>query len=351
MKLIIDDRIRNREVEFFNSFSLNLIYNSVGSSFSFDWFYNPENKEHVELGLIGHYHIAKVEHNGQRLLRGYILSTAFSDASQKQLTKITGYSVPGVINDCTIPPDSYPLQYDGLTLREIAQKLVAPFDFSIVVDGSVSSLMDQVIDKTTANNTESIQSYLSSLCKQKNIVMSNDVNGNLLFTRAKTNLTPILNFDGGIPFTKMTLTFNGQPMHSHITVMKQASADGGNAGQFTIRNPYVPFVYRPKVVLQNSGDDNNTQQAAQQNLANELKNFKLVIETDRWEIDGKVIMPNNTILVQNPEISLFHSTKWFIESVQLKGDEKKTTATLNCVIPEVYNGQTPRYIYEGINLH
>ena len=351
MKLIIDDRIRNRSVEFFNKFNLTLSYNSVGSTFNFDFYYNPENKEHLELGVIGHYHIAKIEHNGERLITGYILSTVFKDESAKKLTKLAGYSLAGVLEDCNIPVDIYPLQYDGLTLREIAQKLLAPFKFSFSVDSSVSSKMDEVFDKTTAENTETIKNYLSELAAQKNIVLSHDSNGNLLFTRAKTNGSPILNFDGGLPFTSMQLSFNGQPMHSDITVLKQASSDGGNSGQETIQNPYVPFVFRPKTITQNSGNDNNTRDAAKQALANELKNFKLQIVTDRWEIDGKVIKPNNIILVKNPEISLIKSTKWFIESVNLVGNEKKTTATLNCVLPEVYNGEIPKYIFEGINLH
>lgn len=353
MKLIIDDRIRNREIEFFNKFNINLAYDAVGSTFAFDWFYNPENKQHVELGVIGHYHIAKIEHNGQRLLTGYVLTTSFSDQSTKQLTKISGYSLPGVLEDCNIPVGSYPLQYDGLTLRQIATRLLQPFKLSVSVDSSVSSLMDQVIEKTTAKNTETIKSYLSTLAAQKDIVIAHDEDGRLLFTRAKTKQRPILNFDSqdGIPFTKMSLVFNGQPMHSHITVMKQASSDGGNAGQSTIRNPYVPFVFRPKTVLQSSGTDNNTDQAARQVLANELKSFKLQIETDRWEVEGQVIKPNSIIQVKNPELSLLNSSKWFVESVNLIGDESKTIARLSCVLPEVYSGEVPGYIFEGINLH
>jgi prophage tail gpP-like protein len=313
--------------------------------------YDPNNQQHVELAVIGHYHIATLEHNGQKLMTGFILSQGFKDRDKKQPATFSGYSLSGVLEDSSIPPDLYPLQFDGLSLREIANRLVSKFDFKVVVDPSVSSLMNQVYDVSTASEKQSIKSYLSELASQKNIVMSHDVDGNVLFTRAKTNQTPILNFDGGIPFTEMSLKFNGQAMHSDITVMKQAGSDGGNAGQTTIKNPYVPFVFRPKVIIQNSGSDNDTAFAAQMALSQELKNLKLTIVTDRWEINGKIIMPNSIISVTNPKISLFNKTDWFVESVKLDGNEKRMIATLNCVLPEVYNGKTPRYIFEGINLH
>jgi prophage tail gpP-like protein len=140
-------------------------------------------------------------------------------------------------------------------------------------------------------------------------------------------------------------------MHSHITVMKQADSNGGNAGEFTIENPYVPFVYRPKVITQSSGDDNDTEKAARNILSDELKNLKLTIVTDRWEVNGKMLKPNNIISVTNPDIYLYKSADWFIESIDFVGDEKQTTATLHCVLPEVYNGKTPKYLFSGINLH
>lgn len=346
MKLIINDRIHNRAVEFFNNFKLDLKYDSVASSFGFNMTFDPENEEQVELIQLAHYHIAKVEHNGQKLLEGYILSENLKDSDKSHTVPISGYSLPGVLEDCTIPPSLYPLQYDGLTLREIANKLVSPFDLKIIVDSEVSDKMDVKYDVTTASPNESIKQYLSDLAAQKNIIISHDENGALLFTQIKTDLKPILNFDGGLPFTSMVLSFNGQAMHSDITVMKQANSDGGNAGEVSIKNPYVPYVFRPKVILQNSGDDNDTDLVAKMALAAELKNIKLSITTDRWEVDGNVIKPNNLITVVNPKLSLFNKSTWFIESVSLVGDESKTTATLNCVLPEVYNNQTPQNIFE-----
>jgi prophage tail gpP-like protein len=223
----------------------------------------------------------------------------------------------------------------------------------MVVDPSVASLMDKQYDKTTASESQTIKGYLTELAAQKNIIISHNQYGNVLFTRAKTKQQPILNYGevGGAPFTNMNLSFNGQAMHSDITVIRQATKNNPNSGRATVKNPYVPYVYRPKVVVQTSGDDIDTEQAARNVLSAELKNLRLTIETDRWEIDGKIIKPNSIISVVNPKVYLFKKSNWFVESIDFKGDNKKTIATLNCVIPEVYNNDTPTYLFKGINLH
>lgn len=348
MILKINDRVKVRRVDFFNSFTLNLKYDAIASTFAFKFYFDPKNPDHRELSCVSHYHEAIVEHNGETLVTGYILSEAFTSSSVKELTQFGGYSLPGVLEDCKIPPSLYPLQSDGLSLRQIAQKLLAPFKIRMVVDQAIASRIDLVYQKTTAKETDSIKSYLTELASQRNIIISHNENGEVLFTEAKANQSPILNFEPGnnsIPFTDMAMSFNGQSLHSEITVMKQASSEGGNAGQSTVYNPYVPIVYRPEVIIQSSGDDNSTSDAAKNALAAELKNITLTITTDRWEVNGKILKPNNIISVINPELFIFKKTNWFIESINFTGDNTKTIAVLTCVLPEVYNGKTPKNIF------
>ncbi len=340
-------KIKNRKYDFFNGVLINLKYDSIASTFSFQAYFNPENDDQRELLHVAHYHIVKIEHENETLITGPILSNTFTNTSRDQLAKIGGYSSPGVLQDCNIPISLYPLQSDGLSLREIANKLVSAFKLEIIVDPDVDSLMDKTYTNSTAGESQTIQQYLTELANQRDIVLSHTVDGELLFTKAQTNKDPILKFEpGGSLFTNMELSFNGQAMHSDITVQKQADADGGSASESTIKNPYVPFVFRPKIISQNSGDDNDTGEAAKSALSAELKNLKLTIELDRWTVDDKVIQPNNIISVINPKVYLYTKTNWFIESVSLTGDNKRQVARLSCVLPSVYDKSTPVNIFE-----
>lgn len=357
--LKIDDRFIKRKVKFFNDFTFNLRYNSVGSTFGFSYYFNPNNREHKEIATVSHYHGVTMEYNDELFLTGAITSQNFKAGPVKKPASFGGYSLPGLLEDINIPTSIYPLQSDGLTLAQIASKLVKPFEknygLKMVIDPAVQSKMNKVFDTSTASESQTIKDYLVELASQKDIVVSHNEKGNLLFTEAKTNIKPILEFDltkGTIPGTTFEMDFDGQAMHSHITLQKQADIDGGNAGEFTIRNPYViGSVFRPKVMSQSSGDDNDTQLAAKKALANELRNLKLTITTDRWVVDGKILKPNNIISIIAPEIYIFNKENFFIESINFEGNNERTVATLNCVLPEVYNGKSPSSIFKDINLH
>ncbi|MBE9490874.1 MAG: hypothetical protein IMY67_11310 [Bacteroidetes bacterium] len=349
MNLKIKDHFN---VEFFNKFRITLRYDAVASTFSFEHYFDPKNKEHRILWQPGHFHIVKLEHKGELLLTGYILSQTFAKSKIKKLSSISGYSLPGVLEDCQIPTSLYPLQSDGLTLGQITSKLLAHFSTSrnpikLEVDPSVSGKVNSVFDKTTASETDTIKSYLTKMAAQKDIVLSHTPEGNLLYTKAKADIAPIFHFTPGqIGVTDMSLTFDGQAMHSSITLLKQASTEGGNAGQSFVSNPYVPFVRRPAVKKQSSGGDNDTGDAASNALSAELKGIVLTIELNDWFLDGKIVKPNNTILVTDPELYIFEPTLFFIESVDLVGDEKENTASLKCVLPEVYTENRPKNIFE-----
>src|SRR5688572_1535114 len=110
MILKINHRLGVSKVEFFNNFNLNLKFDSVASTFGFQFYFDPTNKEHAELACVSHFHEAIVEHNDEVLCTGYILSNVFNRGPKKQLVQFGGYSKPGVFEDCEIPPDMYPLQ-------------------------------------------------------------------------------------------------------------------------------------------------------------------------------------------------------------------------------------------------
>jgi prophage tail gpP-like protein len=353
--LKINDRFRNRKVDFFNDFSFNLKYDSVGSTFGFNFYFNPLNIEHKELACVTHFHEVQLLYNDELLVTGVLTSQNFKQSTKKKLSSFGGYSKPGILEDCQIPTSLYPLQSDNLSLKEIAEKLIRPFKLGLVIDPAVASKMNKTFKTSTASERSTIKDYLTELASQKDIIMSHDENGNLLFTEAKTNITPILEFDltKENPIgTDFELDFDGQNMHSHITLQKQASIDGGNSGEYTIRNPYViGSYYRPKVKSQSSGDDNETALAARRELGNELKGVKLTVTTDSWVVDGKLLKPNNIISLYAPELYIYRKTNWFIESINFTGNNSEQTAVLNCVLPEVYNKEKPLSIFREINLH
>jgi hypothetical protein len=94
MNLKINHRLGISNVKYFNSFSLNMRHDSIASTFGFNFYFDPTNRQHAELACVSHFHEAQVEHNGKRLITGFILGEHFKRSTKKELTKLGGYSKP-----------------------------------------------------------------------------------------------------------------------------------------------------------------------------------------------------------------------------------------------------------------
>jgi len=333
-------KVNGRRINFWNNFKLNLVFNSIGSTFDFAYRNDVDSNESKFLSQLGEYNDCTLEENGELLLTGTILNHSFVSDSLPDLSTFSGYSKPAVLNDCNVPISIYPLQSDGLSLAQITSKLITPFGLNFAPDNRVREEINKVIEVSNAEPTDTIYGYLSKLASQRNIIVNHDVDGRLIYTRARTDTPPIDNFIDGKRGVKFSLQFNGQALHSEITVLSQADSSGGNSGEFTIKNPYAKS-FRPKTIIQTSGDDNDISKTARESLGKELSSIKLTINKDSWfDKNGKILKPNQIITVRNKELRIFDETRFFVESISFEGDSKSQTAVLTCVLPFVYNNDT-----------
>jgi len=114
--------------------------------------FNPENPEHKQIFKPYSYSTVEVFHNGELLMTGTFLNNSFLSASKKSLIPISGYSVPGILEDCEIPVSSYPLQSINLNLKQIAEKLIKPFGIKMIVDPLVEDKMNRTFKSSTGEN-------------------------------------------------------------------------------------------------------------------------------------------------------------------------------------------------------
>ena len=337
-------KISGKKYDEFNNFKLSLIYDSVASVFSFSAYFNPDNQRHRQLFRPCTYRTCSIEHNGERLLTGTILNNSFTSSAESSLSSVSGYSKAGVLADCEIPPSLYPLQNDGLTLKEICERLIEPFNIELVVSQSVEDIANQTIETTTAKESQSIKDYLSEIAAQRGVILSHSPFGNLLLTKVGTDKRAIADLDGSAPDVSVSLQVSGQAMHDTISALGQASTDTTNASEDQTNNPFVSS-FRPKTVVQTSGDDNTAKDVARIQLSNELKNIVVKITLNTWEINGRIIRPNNIINVIAPNAYIYNKTRLFIRQVDLSGTITSQTSTLTCVLPSVFDESEPFNIF------
>lgn len=340
--------IDGRQYDFFNKVSIDLKYGYSASTFSFSALFDPDNATHRRIFRPLQYQEVVITSDlGERLLTGTILRQKFTRSAKRELSTFSGYSKSGVLADCTIPKSLYPLEYSNLTFQELAERLIEPFGIDLIIQ-DFGVVAPTLIESITAKNTESVYGFLNNIIAQRNFVLTNTAFGNLLLTRPNTSASPVATFRQSIPVTRISLDVNGQPLHSELTALKQADIINNNASESTVNNSLVSS-FRPTVKQQNVGNDITVEDAARNIRSNELRNVKLIIETDRWRWlrnrTPETMTPNNIVSVISPDNYIFNRTNFFVESVKLNLDENKETAILTCVLPQVYNNNEPQNIF------
>ncbi|MCH9621015.1 MAG: hypothetical protein S4CHLAM20_04290 [Chlamydiia bacterium] len=330
-------KISGKNYDYFNEFSLDRKYDSIGSSFSLSALFEPDSSIHREIFKPFTYPLIEIFEGGKKLFTGYIVNNKFSLSKNAKLSPLSGYSKTGFLEDCDVPKSVYPLSFNNLGLREIATQLCNPFDLKVVVHPSATAIADEVYDQIETEDVKSIKSFLTELATQKNLLLSHTVEGELLITKTNTDAVPVANLGSSGNTESFTLSTNGRKMFSDNLVMQDADVDTDNASEAEVSNPYVKR-FRSKTWKQSSGNNNQTEDTARNVLSTQLKAITLNIEINSvfWN-NGILIEPNQIITVESPELYLFKKTKFFVESVKFKGNAKRVGASIVCVPLEVYN--------------
>lgn len=358
-------KINGKQYDYFNEVVISTTLDTIASTFTFLGLYDPTNPDHVAIFKPLSYSKCEFFDDDQQLISTCrIEHWRFKSDSRPNLVQLSGRSLPGVLDDCQIPYNLYPLESDNLTLSEITNKLIKPFGLNLIIYPSVAKECAQIIPKTVAKVDETIKDYICKVANQKNVVVSHDIHGNLIMFRPDVTVAAKL-FLTGQNTLSMELDIDGTRLHSDITCLRQPTK-GTGANEFTdeegndiyqdtagglakvfkissidsVKNPLVQ-IYRPHVHRLSHGTFYDTNRAALNTRAAELKNIKVLFSLDHWE----PISVGDVIEVLNPEIFINVKARMVLEStsIQQSGERKTMIGTL--VLAETFNGDEPQNIF------
>ena len=368
-------RINNKSYIHFESFQIDSSLDAVASTFSLTALWEIDNLEHRNLFRPLSYNKIEIFDDDDKLqLTGTILNHDFYAHATTDLIELSGYSLPGVIEDCNIPYSMYPLESLKMNLREIAEKLIKPFGLNLIVDQSASREVNLVYAKTSLEPQDSIKDYLSKLASQRNIIISHDENGHLRMFKPNINgdIKMIFNDQNSI---NLGLTVNGQGMHNVMTILRQPKAkkkktekrkpkqvidyfdDDGNQiapikkTKMVKRKPKPLFFdtlnnemvksFRPSVRKMTEGEDVSTEAAVRNYMADEMKNITFVIDLNRWEN----LKFGDMIELESKRLFLNKKIRLMISSISKGQSASEKTMSILAVLPESYTGDEPKNIF------
>ncbi len=340
-------KINGEYFDYFNDFSVTTGLDAVASVFQFTMMFDPANAAHRDIcHPLTYKHIQFFHDDGKVFSTGTIVSHSFISKATREPVRISGYSMGGVIEDCPVPFELYPLQSDSRTLKEITQRLIKPFGLNLIIYDSAARACDQVIEKSVAQPGETIKDYLSKIACQKNIVLSHDVYGNLIYFKPDVKATSkgFFNKENALDFGA---DINGQALHSKLTMLRQQSKRGDTEGDDSVSpvgsvtNPLVK-AYRPAVYVQSSGKETDTGISVMNALSDELKNIKFGFSLPNAEQDLSI---GDIVEVQNEEVYLYNRTRMMVTNTIVSEDSKGSNLSVTLMLPETFGGGIPKDIF------
>lgn len=280
---------------------------------------------------------------GELVLTGRIKDVAPNvDASLKSIG-VTVYSTAHELTEICAAPELLPLEFNGLDLRQIADRLVTP---SIGVSPVFDGLAGAVFGRVRCEPDATLHSFLVDLALQRGFVLSDWPDGAPRFRSAPVSGSPVARLEGE-PLTRVTTMINASDWYSTLT--GRASRKAGRGGSsFTEFNPLYrgshPRHHTLRLDDTESGDVPSAVRAAMGRMAASVVSYT-VDDVPTWrDSAGALWLPGATVTLLAPEAMIYRETEFLIRAVRLRQTADVETASLSLVLPGAFGGDLPEVL-------
>jgi len=307
-------------------------------TFAFSAPFDHDSKEFKEIFKPFSFKNVQIFLDDEMIINGIMVSIEPLVSTSKTV-KASGYSLPGALNDCCSPPDSFPLEFNDMNLFDIAEKIIAPFGLKVVSDIESFIHFDRVANKPTQN----VLQFLIGLAKQQGFIISNTTKGELLITRPKIGKISAILEQGHQPLTSISANFEPQKYFSSITGIAPVST-GSSGGKFTIKNSLLSVV-RPHTFSANDSEGKkiSLDDAVNSKIARMFGNMvSYSAGISEWRSSKEIIYwAGQTVSVLGPDAMIYKPYLLLIKSATLTKTKKSMTSALQLMLPNSFDLKIP----------
>jgi prophage tail gpP-like protein len=281
---------------------------------------------------------------GVPLFNGTMVSPVPTLENKRKIMQVGCYGLPGVLGDCVLPASAYSdgraeIEFNNQTLEEIAATVASSFGIGVVFLAASGATFERVAIGTSTR----VLSFLGNLARQRNMVVGDDAQGNLVFQRFDTASKPVAMLVQGVsPLLSVQPFFNPQDYYSHVTGIEPVVL-GFAGSQFTVKNPHTPGVVRPFVFGVDDTIGGDIKQAVEAKAGRMFGNLaSFTAKVIGWrDPAGDLWAPGSTIRLHAPDAAIFSPYDFLVRSVELEQNKSEKTATINLTLPGSFAGILP----------
>jgi len=250
------------------------------------------------------------------------------------------YSLPGILTECSEPITAFPLELKKQNLRDIAVKLLKPFNLVVDMRGDPGSVFDKVAIKPE----NKVLPFLVELAQQRGYVISSSEVGDLVFWRAVEAGEPVALLEQGMPpMTRVEPAVSPAEYYSEITGVKPIRVRSKTSKSFTVKNSFLPGIFRPFIFSIPQGKDIDLEQAVRAKTSRMYANVVAYsVDVATWrDSHGELWAPNTVVRLRAPGAMVYDYHDFIIRSVAFEKDKEKEMATLDLMLPGSFGTTEP----------
>jgi len=294
--------------------------------------WDTENEEIYNLLCPYKYQAVKCYLGGKRVFTGTLYKTSPSISESGVQMALEGATGTADIVDSTMRP---PFESKKITLKDRAEEIIGPLGIPVIYDFEDTEIFDRV----TADPTDTIFDHLSSLAKQRGVLISSTREGELIFYRAATAGTPVGTLEEGrFPVRSLSASFDGRSrFNSYKAIANSPNDKRINA---VSKDNLVP---KSRFMTFNADDSTagNISAAADWRRSKQLAEALILeIPVDSWYAPSGDLWEENTLVtLVSKSLHIPDGFDFSIKRVEYNFQEDGTTALLSVVPPQVYTGE------------
>lgn len=277
--------------------------------------------------------------DGVPVLTGTMVDVEPQITAAARSVGVSAYARPGVLADAVMPSEAWPLELNGLTLRQVAERVGASFDLGVRIDDDTRATFRRVAFEPDDRPHE----VLAELARQRGLVISDTRNGKIWLRKPSSSGTVVARLvEGAPPAVSQAVSFAAREYGSEVIGI--GSGRAGAAGQrYVATNPRLQSVTRPLVYRPEDTEAGDVPAATRARLARMFAaaaSYEIGVATWR-DASGALWEPGALVELDAPSLMVYRPTALMIRSVRYSLTAGQTSAVLSLVFPGAFAGEPP----------
>jgi prophage tail gpP-like protein len=251
----------------------------------------------------------------------------------------TSYSKPGVLQDNTMPPESFPLEWTNAPFSKIAEDVCGAFDLEVEIDPQLEKFK-----RASLKPEDKPWDFLVELAKQRDALVASTRSGAVSIFRPADSLDPVAILVEGEPaLSSIVPKFNAREYHSDVTCTAGRKL-GRRGGKATAQNTLYSGSRRPLIQCVDKSDRGDLVGASTAALGRVFAGaagWRCVVPS--WLTDsGSLWAAGQFVRVKATSCYIRREFDFRIRAVNLMMEPDAWWAELDIVLPESFTGTVPK---------